>query len=237
MKSLPLFAVLLGALVATGVKSAEAQVIPAPLKKGTLLVTQGSPLAAPVRRAVLQRTSTLLLPVITVPPPTLKMFSPAPNNTPLTGLTPDERQDHFALARKQEFLFNTIQAGYIDPQYHTDGGENFFPYLQACTRAQVEGDNEMLGWLQKLKGMQKSLIFSDEPVHLLQLENLPPEQTAGIISRIHLYMKDTTIMMFLGYSWGEAPLHEKLLFPTDYSPTIYWQFTDFLRRHPEFSHP
>lgn len=236
MKLPSLFAIWLTAFVITGVKPAQAQVLPTPLKKGVRLVTQGSSLTASVNRAALQRT-VLLLPITTVPPSTPKMFSPSPQKVPFVCPAPDQIQNRFSLARKQEFLFNTIQAGYIDPHYLTDGGEDFFPYQQACARAQVEGNNEMLGWLQKLKGMQKSLLFSDEPSRLLELNNLPPQQAAEVISRIHLYMKDTTIMMFLGYSWGEAPLHEDILCLTDYNPIIYWQFTNFLQRHPELSHP
>ena len=170
MKLPSLFAVLLGAFIVTGVQAAEAQVFSTPLKKGAILVTQGSSLTAPVKRAALQRT-TLLLPIVTVPPSTPKMFSPSPQKAPLVCPDPAERQDRFSLARKQEFLFNTIQAGYMDPHYHTDGGEDFFPYTQACARAQVEGDNEMLGWLQKLRDAKKSVIFrrACSPVRTKQL--------------------------------------------------------------------
>ncbi len=114
-----------------------------------------------------------------------------------------------------------------------ENGREFYPYAQACLRAQWEGNNQMLDWLKKLDGMQKSLLFSKEPLQRLGLNNAPVETSKDIITRIHLYIKDTTLWMMLGYSWGESPLGEILVPPVYYSPLFYQHLTNFLQQHPE----
>ena len=198
---------------------------PVPLSKTVL--------AARVQQKALQAIASQYGHLATQPAnskPTLQRFTPSSQTTPTT---PVDASDLYALARKQEFLLNTIQAGYVYPHYHMENGREFYPYAQACLRAQWEGDNQMLDWLKKLDGMQKSLLYSKEPLQRLGLQDEPIENSNEIIMRIYWYMKDTVLWMFLGYSWGEMPLGETLIPPIYYSPLFYQHWTHFLQQHPE----
>ena len=205
-------------------------VVPSVTAKIQRRVFQCQSLATSLRQFPTRNATTFVLSTIIVPPHKPKLFAP-PTNVSRPEIPP---QDYYAMCREQEFLLNTISAGYVYPFYTTESGQRFFPYEQALLRAETEENILMLEQLKKLEGMQKSLLFSDEAVERLGLQNLPTKETKQIINQVYEYIKDTAIMMALGYSWGTTPLQIDIIPLSYHTPLFYQYFIHFQQRHPTF---
>ena len=124
--------------------------------------------------------------------------------------TPEQLRE---IAKQQELLLEKINNGYFLTRYNITPKQLFYPYEQALLRAQAEGNEPMLSLLKQCKGLTGSLLYDEIPAKQFGLTN--PDEGINILADLYRYIKDTTLMMYLGYSWGKKPLQEVIV-PANY---------------------
>ena len=140
------------------------------------------------------------------------------------------------IAKQQESLLRQINAGYISVRYNISPRQKFYPYEQAVLRAEAEGNQRILKSLKRLEGTTESLLSSQTVVTAkLGLSKKSAEEAANTIASVFGYIQDTTIMMYLGYSWGEKPLQEVTVPAKYHTSRFNQQINEFLLNHPEFT--